>query len=66
MTLTRYKSYTNSLSDLKFVVHNIYYVGETYIKCKGSLVNKRNGIVYETKSFRLDKKLIQDWREIED
>ena len=62
MNLIRNRVYTNTVSDLKFVAHNIYYETDTYVKCKGSLINKRNGILYETRSFKLDKKLIKDWR----
>ena len=62
MNLIRHRVYINNISYLKFVVHNVYHQTDTYVKCRGSLINKRNGILYETKNHKLDKKLIKDWR----
>jgi len=55
----RYKlngTYTNNISDLAFTVLSLYHVAEDYTKAKIRLFNKKNGIVYEVKGYKLSHK----------
>ena len=62
MKLLSGKEYTIDISDLKVIVHKVYYQNDIYVKAKCSLVNKKNGIVYDLqKTFKLLKKRIKHW-----
>lgn len=64
MRIEKGKSYFTNNSDLVFKVEHIYYSGKEYHKVKGTLVNKRNGIVYEqSKNNKLVKSNIKHWIE---
>lgn len=54
-------SYTSQNSHLVMKVLNVYHVGESYVKIKGILSNKKNGIIYETKTYKLMKDQIRHW-----
>ena len=53
--------YTTSTSDLFMYVLAVFHEDDTYIKAKIKLTNKHNGIVYEIKTHKLNKKLISHW-----
>lgn len=57
------KSYITPNSSLIVRVHKIYHESDTYYKANISLVNKTNGIVYETKGYKLMKSQITHWEE---
>jgi len=63
MKLSKGKKYSNNRSDIYININKIYFEHEDYYKIKGTLVNKRNAIVYETKGYKLYKHKICDWRE---
>jgi len=44
------------ISDLAFTVLSLYHVAEDYTKAKIKLFNKKNGIVYEIKGYKLSHK----------
>lgn len=54
--------YITDNSDLLFRVHKVQYINDECYKVKGSIFNKRNGIHYETKNYKLLKSRIQHWR----
>ena len=55
--------WTTDNSDLYIVIHKVFYVGKEYIKCKMSLINKRNGIVYDrNKGHKFHFKNIKHWK----
>jgi len=64
MKLHTNSKYTNSRSDLYLHVHAIYYESSLYYKIKGTLINKRNGISYGTKGYKINKTTIGqfNWR----
>jgi hypothetical protein len=64
MKLTKGKYYTNNYSDLMIYISQIYFQNDEYIKIKGLLFNKNNGILYENKSYKLYWDNIKNWEEI--
>ena len=47
-------SYTSPLSDLLIRVHKIYHIYESGdVKARISITNKKNGIFYELKTYKL-------------
>ena len=65
MKLIKGCTYTCDTSDLAIkVLNHVYYSGKGYVKFKGLLYNKRNGIVYETKNYKLDSDIPEkfNWR----
>lgn len=65
MILQKNKVYTNNKSDLKLYIIEVSYYNDTYIKVKGSLLNKFNDIKYETRNYKLYWKNISDWYTVE-
>ena len=49
-------------SDLAIDIFKIRYQSDKYAKVKATLYNKKNGIIYETKNYKLMKDLIKHWR----
>lgn len=65
MVIKSNKIYTNNRSDLKVYIHRVFHSSDTYYKVKLTLINKKNGITYDTaKGYKLYKKNIEDWYEI--
>lgn len=65
MKLIKGRTYTNDVSDLAIkILNHVYYSSKGYVKFKGLLYNKRNGIVYETKNYKLDSDVPEksNWR----
>jgi len=54
--------YTADCSDLKVFIKKVHYESTDYYKVKLSLINKNNGIVYETKNCKLYKDKITHWK----
>jgi hypothetical protein len=64
MTIQENKQYVTDNSDLKVSINKIYFQNDEYVKCRLTLSNKRNGIVYELfKQYKLDKCRISHWVE---
>ena len=56
------RTYTMDTSDLKVYIHKIYYRSPQYYKAKVSIINKHNGVIYETRqNYKLYPKLIKHW-----
>lgn len=54
--------YVTDNSDLKVIIHKVLYSNNEYSKVKLTLVNKRNGIIYEmNKKYKLVHKNIEHW-----
>ena len=53
--------YTTNNSDLNIHVLNVAYRCADYVKAKIMIVNKRNGIVYDTRYYKLYYKNITHW-----
>jgi hypothetical protein len=64
MTLSRGGTYTNETSDLAITIKNIYYENSKCYKVKAVIFNKRNGIIYEDKSFVLLKENLKSWKRL--
>ena len=61
--LRRGFTYTADNTDLKVKIINIRYQNDKYARVKLTLVNKRNGIVYEVnKNYKIYKKNITHWK----
>ena len=56
MKLIKGRSYTSDCTDLKLtILSNVFYnTSKTKMKFKACLSNKNNGIIYETKQYKLD------------
>ena len=59
MTLVSGRYYARNNCSLVLHAQKKYFQNKEYIKIKGSLINKYNGIVYETKNYKLYKSLLQ-------
>lgn len=59
--LIKNTTYTNNKTDLKLYILKVPYYNKEYVKVKGSLINKRNEILYETKNYKLYWENIKDW-----
>jgi hypothetical protein len=58
--------YTADNTDLKVIIHKIYYKNEEFFKARYSLVNKHNGIIYDSrKKTKFYKKNIGHWTALE-
>lgn len=58
------KIYSKDNSDLKVYIDKIYYLHPEYYKVRLSIINKHNGIVYESnKKYKLYYKKVMDWNE---
>jgi len=66
MKLKPQTSYESPFSDLRFFIAAIFSEQPNYYKVKARISNKRNGIVYETKTMKLDKDLIsgKNWEQV--
>lgn len=66
MELIKGQSYTCDATDLAIkVIANLYYSNsKRQYRFKGMLYNKKNGIVYETKNYKIDKDIPKkfNWR----
>jgi hypothetical protein len=51
-------------SSLAITVHKIQYQNKDYVKFRGTLTNKMNGIFYETKNYKLYFKNISHWERL--
>lgn len=58
------RNYSQQNSGLKITILKIQHVSEKYVKFKGILSNKTNGIVYETKNYKLTYEQMQNWLDI--
>lgn len=54
-------AYFASCSDLRIVIHRIYYSNDEYMKCKIQLFNRYNGIDYGTTKEKIYFKNIGHW-----
>ena len=54
-------TYTADNTDLAIFIEKVRYRGDEYIKVKGKVFNKYNGIVYERKNLKLYYRLIGHW-----
>lgn len=63
-TLIRGRTYTNDTADLKLYVLKKPYEDSKRVKIRGSLINKNNDIVYETKNYTIwkDKLKESNWK----
>lgn len=57
MKLRKGVSYTTKITHLAIKILSTAYVGSNTIKFKGLLYNKRNGIIYEQKNYKLPKNI---------
>lgn len=48
-------------SDLYIIIFSVYYQDCSYAKVRMALVNKHNGIIYESKQAKLYKNNIAHW-----
>lgn len=60
--LNKGMSYTTDNSDLRIYVRNVYYIGRDYVKFKASLLHKKYGYHYETKTYKLPLDTVKRWR----
>lgn len=59
------KSYSAKNTDLQVYINKVTYKSENYTKVKLTLVNKKNGIIYETgKKYKLIHDQIKHWEEV--
>lgn len=56
------KILTHDYTDIGFIGVKVRYKDERYVKFKGTLVNKNNGLVYETKNYKMD---LDKWKRLE-
>mgnify|MGYP005992448241 CR=1 FL=1 len=61
MNLIANNCYTNNKTDLKLYIIKVSYYNDTYVKVKGSLLNKFDNTKYETRNYKLYWKNIGDW-----
>lgn len=54
--------YTTDNSDLKVTVHSVRYQCKIYVTFRATLSNKKNGIEYEHKNYKVFKRNIGHWR----
>jgi hypothetical protein len=57
-------NWVTSNSSLKMNILKIQYSNTEYVKFKGTLTNKTNGIVYETANYKLYYKNISHWEKV--
>ena len=48
---------TNDISDLGLIVIKCYHKNDEYVKAKAHLVNKNTGMLYETKNYKIHRKV---------
>ena len=60
--LRKNTTYVTDNCDLAVDVIKVSYYNDTYIKFKGLLYNKKNGIPYETKNYKVYYDMISHWR----
>lgn len=63
MKITKGRYYTDN-SDLFVEILKIYYSNDEYFKAKIVLSNKKNGIVYETKCYKIFYENITHWKRL--
>lgn len=57
------QTYTTDNSDLAITVYSVYKVRPDYTTLKGKIFNKRNGIVYEVRTYRkVPTKNLKFWK----
>lgn len=61
MFLVTGRIYTMETSDLNVYINKIHFRGPRYYKAKITLINKHNGIVYETKNYKLYPDKVKLW-----
>lgn len=64
MILSTGATYTNNTTDLAITIKNIHYESAVYYKVRAVIFNKKNGIVYENKHYKLLKSNIKSWRKL--
>ena len=62
MKLEAGKTYTIDIVDLALTILDTQDESSEYYKIKGKLFNKKNGIVYETKEYKIDKGVLEYWK----
>lgn len=58
-------TWTNDKTDLELIISRVYHQGDEKVKVKGTLRNKRNGIVYESKNYSLSVKFFEENQRVE-
>ena len=58
-------TYTSENTDLAILVIKVRYRGEEYIKFKGKLFNKYNGIEYEHRNYKVYYNNITHWKRLD-